>query len=96
MGYTQAAGFAHEVALGTISLYTAIEYQLQHNHYPPVPSMMIPVAVKAVELAQAGDWDARVELPAGISYRGAAAVTVGALIGALHLEPFVSDSEEDV
>jgi hypothetical protein len=47
MGYAQAMEMAN-----LMDLENGIRWQLLHNHYPPVPEEMIPVAIKAVRLCR--------------------------------------------
>lgn len=63
MGRTQAIGFAEAVDDGLIDLRGAVHYHLLHNHYPPHPAFMVPVAVAAVEAGQDEEWDQDIVLP---------------------------------
>lgn len=65
MGSLNALGFAEQVEEGNISLTAAVSWHLSSNHYPPVPSFMVPVAVAAIEAGQDEDWDRDVDLPLG-------------------------------
>jgi len=47
MGYTQAIEMAN-----LLDLEQGIRWHLRHNHYPPVPSKMIPIAVEAIRFCQ--------------------------------------------
>jgi len=47
MGYTQAIEMAN-----LMDLEQEIRWHLQHNHYPPVPGHMIPIAMEAIRLCQ--------------------------------------------
>jgi hypothetical protein len=67
----------------------AMHYHLTANHFPPVPESMVPVALKAVELAAEGDWDAELFLPDGIVYRDRFTAPVHAIVEQHHLEAFV-------
>lgn len=86
MGSTYAAGFAEAVQEGWISLDQAVHVHLTANHYPPVPPSFVSVAVKAVELANQGDWDA-------ILVDGAPG-TVSDAIEVWHLWAFVEPPED--
>ena len=75
----------------------AMHYHLTANHYPPVPSEMVPVALEAVSLFAAGDPDGRVELPDGITYRdGSTSVAASLVVQSLHLDAFVEVAMEEV
>lgn len=94
MGHTQAAAFAEAVADGEVSLEAALEYHLTANHFPPIPRSVIPVAVKVIELANVGEFDADVELPDGITYRdGRSSAPVWACCEAWHLDAFLEPDE---
>jgi len=71
----------------------ALAWHLRHNHYPPVPSSMIPTCCDAIAAANAGDWDALTALPDGVTYQGRNTAPVWAIIEAHHLAPFVDDAE---
>lgn len=77
------------IAESNLSLEDKMVWQLQGNHYPPIDSAFIPVAVQAVELAQQNDWDAVLELP------NQKQKTVHSIVTMLHLEPFVNDTTEE-
>lgn len=53
-------------ALDGIMLEVKLQYHLQHNHYPPVSTVVIPACKQAIKNANAGKWDKRVRLPDGI------------------------------
>ena len=86
---------AESMAGQDISLETALSWHLQSNHYPPVPSSMIPVCVEAIEKAAAGDYNDAVELPGPISYKGSSEAPVWAVVEAHHLEPWIETEEEE-
>lgn len=73
----------------------ALEWHLQHNHFPPVPRSMLRPCQQAIALANAEDWDARVTLPDGITWKGETTAPVHAIISAHHLEPFLDVEETD-
>lgn len=65
MGRLGAAAFAEQVEEGNASLRTAISWHLTSNHYPPLPDFFVPVALRAIELGQAEEWDEEIDLPLG-------------------------------
>lgn len=94
MGLQRAMGMATAVDDGDVSLERALDYHLSHNHYPPVPSEMIPVCIKAIEVAnEDGPWDAEIKLPNGIFYRNGTTAPVGAIIEQHHLQAFIAGDE---
>lgn len=75
-------------------LETQLLIHLRNNHYPPVPSYMVAVAKKAIEIyneTQKGD--ELIELPNGVTYRGSETVSVFGVIKAFHLDPWC-DSDD--
>jgi hypothetical protein len=65
----------------------AMSYHLTANHFPPVPTTMLPVCIKAVENWE--DSDMMLDLPEGIEYQGQTQAPVWAIIEGHHLEVFV-------
>ena len=70
MGATGAMGFSESVRDGEVSLRQALLWHLTSNHYPPVSAEMVDPCIKAIEKANAGEWDAKVRLPKGVTYKG--------------------------
>jgi hypothetical protein len=89
MGSLQAQEMAE-----MLDIETAIAWHLQSNHYPPVPSSMVPACIEAIENALEGNWLKKVELPAGSSYRGSRFAPTDAIIDQHHLEAWVELDEE--
>jgi hypothetical protein len=94
MGSLQASEFAGAVDDGTIQLAVALEWHLRSNHYPPHPAFMIPVALRAVELASGDEWDEDIDLPEGVEYKGGTTITVYEAIEAFHLDSFVASDQD--
>ena len=89
MGHTQAVGMAEAVLDGTIGLDAALQYHLQHNHYPPVLSVFIPACKRAIALVNRGGGSRRVVLPGGRTR------TARYIVEQLHLEPFLAAMSEE-
>lgn len=87
--------FAHDLANEDfgLSLESQISLHLTTNHYPPVPNVMVAVCVEAITLANEGEWDAHVELPEGISWRGRDTAPVHSIVEAHHLHAWLDDEE---
>ncbi len=83
MGLTSATGMAEAVDDGQMPLEAAIAYHLQTNHYPPVHSVFIDVALEAIELANRGEYSTMQKYPNGIKR------TVANTIEGLHLDTFL-------
>ena len=83
MGYTQATAMAEM----SISLTESVTWQLRNNHFPPTPSEMIPVAVKAVELCRDNQFNKTIETPFEHREYGWE-VPAYVIVEAYHLEPW--------
>lgn len=77
-----------------LSLREQLTWHLRGNHYPPIPSSMVDPCILAVNLASNGEWDSRVELPEGITYRGEDSAPAHAIVEQHHLEAWVITDEE--
>lgn len=91
MGNATAAGYAEMVGDG-IDLSMAIRAHFASNMYPPVPQIMVPVAVAAIEAVQNdpeyGPGE-NIDLPVGVEFRGGIVPTAYDIIEALRLDAFV-------
>jgi len=94
MGYSQTMGFAELVQEGSVQLRAAVEYQLTANHYPPVPRSMIAPCLMAIHACNEGNYNAQIELPDGITWRGQTTAPAAQIVEGHHLEPFC-DQDED-
>ena len=72
----------------------AIGWHLQSNHYPPVPPIMNPVALAAIDAGNEQDFDRLIELPDGVEFRdGRTAVEAWRIIESFHLDTFIEYEE---
>ncbi len=95
MGRSQAEGFAIAVNAGEVDLTAALTYHLLSNHFPPLPTSIIPCAKAAIEAYNRGDWEAKIPLPEGIRHRvHGFEVPVVVAIEAWHLEPFLNEGHD--
>ena len=83
MGYTQAMEMAD-----MMDLEQGIRWHLRYNHFPPVPSEMIPVAVKAVKLCNRGKYETKIRTPYEHRVYGWK-VPANVVVDCYHLEPWV-------
>lgn len=98
MGYLSALDFA-----GNAPLETALSWHLTANHYPPLPEALVDPCKRAIELARAGKWDARVSIKgAGVQLRvrpysdeATDRPTVARLVEACNLEAFLDAQGDD-
>lgn len=91
MGYATALGIADS----NISLEQQVSWHFQSNCYPPIPQLMVPLAVEAIDYAIADEWDEVLDLPEGVSFRGDTAVSVATIIDGLFLQAFVDVGSEE-
>lgn len=91
MGYISALGIADT----DISLEQQVSWHFSSNCYPPVPQLMVPVAVEAIELVAYDDDKAIVELPEGVSWRGQTSMTARDIVEHLFLWAFVEAQFSD-
>lgn len=86
---------AHELANEDfgLSLEQQISIHLTSNHYPPVPTFMVPVCIEAIDLANEGDMDSHIDMPEGVSWRGQDSAPVWAIINQHHLHAWVCYDE---
>jgi len=90
MGRLQAEAMAE----ASISLEAQLDWHLTSNHYPPVPSIMVPVCIEALDAVNTdSDWDRQIALPEGVSWRGLSEVSASVIIEQHHLDPWIIESE---
>ncbi len=86
---------AVEIADSGLSLEQGLEWHLQGNHYPPVPTTMVKPCVEAIKAFNEGDYQREIELPEKVLYRGRAYAPASAIVDAHHLDAFLDDTEEE-
>ncbi len=89
MGSLQATEMAD-----LLPLEQAMAWHLGVNHFPPVPSEMIPVCIEAIEAVNDYDNDREIALPLGTSWRGMATAPAYAIVQGHHLDPWVVREED--
>ena len=94
MGSTFAMDLAENVKTEA-QLVNAVKTHLLYNHYPSIPSSMVGPCVKAIEYANKGEWDKKVRMPEGITYKGKKLAPIDAVIEAHHLEFFIDYDEDE-
>lgn len=93
---------AQEMADGTLAdlgIMLSIEEQigmhLRGNHYPPVPLTMVKPCIEAIDAVNdLGLWNADIELPEGVLWRGLTTAPASAIIEAHHLDSWIIEREE--
>lgn len=91
MGRLQAEAMAE----ASISLEAQLDWHLTANHYPPVPSIMIPVCIEAIDNANDSDWDKLITLPENITWKGLTEAPTYAIVEGHHLDPWIIERELD-
>ena len=89
------SNFATELAaLDNVSIEKQIDWHLQANHYPPVTSSMVIPCIEAIDAVNdLGLWDAEIELPQGITWKGQTTAPASAIIEAHHLDAWIIERE---
>lgn len=67
----------------------ALRWHLQSNHFPPVPLSMMDPCKAAIAAAEEEEWERRIELPEGCTWRGEDSAPASAIIRSHHLEGFL-------
>jgi len=67
----------------------AVRHHLQYNHYPPVHGSFVPVAQRAIELVNKGDYSTKIEMPNG------RLLTTAEIVEGLHLDCFLEEEGGD-
>jgi hypothetical protein len=78
-----------------LPLEAALSYHLQSNHYPPIPSGCVPVAVRVVNAVNNGEawWEDEVDTNE-VRHRTGRYLTVAELVEGWHLQPFLTQGED--
>ena len=92
MGRKNAEEMAESVSEGLTNLYVALIYHFRHNHYPPLPVSLIPIAISIIN-GSVSEEDV-VLLPAGISWKGQTSAPVSECIQAWHLDSFMLNPDD--
>lgn len=70
-----------------LSLEDQISIHFSSNCYPPIPKIMIPVAVEAIDAYWEEDYSRMIPLPEGVEFRtGATSVSASQAIESLRLD----------
>jgi hypothetical protein len=84
------ANFARDLAATeSLTLKQQLHYHLTANFYPPIPSSMVQPCLDAIEAFYDEALDRAIALPEGITYRGSAYATAGAILEGHRLEAWL-------
>jgi hypothetical protein len=89
MGSLQAAAMADT----DLTLEQALAWHLRSNHYPAVPSSMVPTCIEAINAYWEDDLDKMVSLPAGVFFRGEPVAPARAIIISHHLDTWCAEED---
>jgi hypothetical protein len=90
MGRLQAQALVEDT---DIPLETQIRWHLATNHYPSIPEIMVKPCLEAIDKANEGDWEARIDLPIDVTWKGWTYATVSAIVEAHHLDAWITEEE---
>lgn len=76
-----------------LGLEESIRIHLVSNHYPPVPSSMVPACIEAIDLVNDGLPMAKVKLPEGVTFRGLPEAPAYDIVEQHHLEFWLAEEE---
>lgn len=79
------SNLAYDLANSEITLENSIGIHLQSNHYPPVPLIMVPPCIEAINAYWDEDINRMIDMPEGVSYRGSNQAPAWAIIEQHHL-----------
>jgi hypothetical protein len=90
MGLSTAMGITET----ELPLERQIGMHFSSNCYPPIPSMMIPVAIAAINAYWEDDLELDIPLPEGVEFRdGSTAVSARQAIESLRLDAWCMEDE---
>ena len=83
MGFSTAVGLTDT----DLTLSDQISIHFSSNCYPPIPKIMIPVAVEAIDAYWEEDYNRLITLPEGVQFRdGSESVSASQAIESLRLD----------
>lgn len=102
MGLFNAIGITETEA----TLEQQLSWHLSGNHYPPIPQVMIPVCIQAIEAMKDGDTDREIPMPFDgvdrdgepfqVTWRGMNTAPAWAIAEHAHLDAWLMISDGDI
>lgn len=89
MGSLQAT----EMANSGLDLESTLGWHLRVNHYPPVPTTMVPICMEAIDAYWEDDLDKEITLPEGVFFRGMPTAPARDIIIQHHLDAWCSEED---
>jgi hypothetical protein len=97
MGSNMATELADKDLFPTLTMEQGIAIHLRSNHYPPVPTEMVPVCIEAIEACNDDEANKAIEMPKignfQVTYKGQLTAPAWAIIEQHHLDAWVNDNE---
>lgn len=91
MGYSTS----QDIADSGLTLESQLHWHLVGNHFPPIPTSMIPVCIEAINAYNSGDGERLISLPDGVGYKGLTVAPADEIIVAHHLDAWIEYDYED-
>lgn len=99
MGSSFIGGFVDHLGDGDLGLKRLVEIQLKANHYPPVDSVWVDVAIKAIKTVEGdpeGDFGWKdLEIPETHRKGSKTHISVSSIMDDLHLWDLVRSPKDD-
>jgi hypothetical protein len=89
MGYNNLFDLASET-----NIETAVSWHLKANCYPPVPDVMIPICVQAIDHAFCEEGSQYIDLPEGVLYKGDTSAPAWAIVENYRLHAIIDSWNE--
>ena len=80
---------AQDLVENVIDIRQSIAIQLRSNHYPPVPLSMVEPCVEAIYACVDEDYDKKITLPEGVTWKDKTTAPAWAIVESHHLEPWL-------
>lgn len=90
MGNLQAREMA---AAPELTMEQSIAWHLTSNHYPPVPTSMVPTCIAAIDAYWEDNLDKLIELPDGVFFRGEPEAPARDIIIQHHLDAWCEEDD---
>lgn len=74
-----------------LSLEQQLSWHLTSNHFPPVPTSMVPTCIEAIDAVNEGDYGKLISLPEGVGYKGLTVAPASAIVEQHHLDAFLEE-----
>ena len=93
MGSNFATELADQELFPNLDLENAIGMHLQANHYPPVPLTMVQTCIDAIDAYWDEDYNRKISLPEGVTWKGMIKAPACAIVEAHHLEAWLPEEQ---